>query len=181
MTILGLVLCFLPSFSFSLLQVPSSIIYLFIVFLHNSYSFRSIKYPTMTGMQPIPSEVSEWRLKVANVVHDVFASFFSPDRSSRTSENGESSDETTTPASRGLETSRWAPQNASANVSKTGASRSNTRVTKGRSLEDSRWAPKDVVQCNRPAARGLEGSGWASKSQKGTEVKVSFYFIFYRL
>lgn len=130
-------------------------------------------------MQPIPSEVSEWRLKVANVVHDVFSSFFSSDRSSRPSENGESADETTTRASRGLETSRWAHQNASANVSKTDASRSNTRVTSGRSLEDSRWAPKDVVQCSRPAARGLEDSGWASKSQKGTEVKVNFLFYFF--
>lgn len=132
----------------------------------------------MTGMQPIPPEVSEWRLKVANVVHDVFASFFSSDRSSRTSENGESGDETTTRASRGLETSRWAPQNASANASKTGASRSNTRVASGRSLEDSRWAPKDVVQCNSLAARGLEDSMWASKSQKGTEVKIGFDYIF---
>lgn len=134
----------------------------------------------MTGMQPIPTEVSEWRLRVANVVHDVFSSFFSSDRLSRTSKNGESGDETTTRGSRGLETSRWAPQNAnaSANVSKTNASRPNTCVSSGRRLEDSRWAPKQVVQRSRPAVRGLEDSMWASRvdTKKGTEVKVSFFF-----
>ena len=135
----------------------------------------------MTGMQPIPSEVPEWRLKVANIVHDVFTSFFSSDRSSRTSENDDFGGETTTRASRGLETSRWAPQNANANVSKADTSRSDTRVTSGRSLEDSSWAPNNVVQRGHLAARESEDSMWASKNQNGIEVKVGFCFIFYRL
>ena len=191
MTLLGLLLCFLssflpPIFPFSLLQVP---------FQLSTYSSLPTKFLfsskiqdlAMTSMQPIPTEVSEWRLRVANVVHDVFSSLFSSNRSSRTSENGESGDKTTTRGSRGLETSRWAPQNAnaSANVSKTNANRSNTRVSSGRRLEDSRWAPKQVVQRSGPAVRRLEDSTWASKvdTKKDSEVKVRcLYFpFFYKL
>lgn len=142
----------------------------------------------MTGMQPIPTEVAEWRVRVASVVHDVFSSFFSSDRSPRTPEPDDRTDETETRAPRGLETSRWAPQSASASaeVSKAGANRSGVRDSRGRGLEDSCWAPKGVMQRTRPGSRKLADSVWASKMDSKNKVEAnvgafsfSFFFLFF--
>lgn len=83
----------------------------------------------MTGMEPIPTEVAESRLSVANIVHDVFWAMF-PSRSSLQGSHA------ATRGSQGLEDSRWAPKRVE--------QKHVYHVPGG--LEDSIWAPKGSSQ-----------------------------------
>lgn len=74
---------------------PFSTIYLSLFFTRNHnhllllhlttfyIQFKELESTTMTGMEPIRTEVAESRLSVANIVHDVFWAMFLPKLSSR--------------------------------------------------------------------------------------------------
>ena len=91
--------------------------------------FKELESTTMTGMEPIPTEVAGSRLSVANIVHDVFWAMF-PSRSSLRDSNAASR------GSQGLEDSRWAPKRVEQKHA--------CHAPGG--LEDSMWAPKGNSQ-----------------------------------
>lgn len=117
---------------------------LFHSFLYYNYLYPAVflscsRYPehlfTMMSLEPIPAEVTEGRLKAADVVHSVFASLFPSGRS----QDGDAGNAVEV-ASQGLEASRWAPQKTTA--SSRGRGPADSPKTSSRGLTDSIWAPK---------------------------------------